>query len=128
MNRVRIWSAPRPFGEMAAEELRQNGVPAFAKISGTGTEMLPTAIEEVWIEDETLLEDEEVRQKIEQAIANQPLEPGDEEAIAQMPRQTMPEKPILRQMKLPLWMQVAIALLVAAVVLWMAISLGSGPS
>lgn len=96
MSRVRIWTAPRSVGEMAAEELQQAGLPVTAHFAQTETEMYPNALVELWLEDDALLEDESVRRKIDEVVADHPLEAGDEDSIAAMPFEDAPERPLVR--------------------------------
>lgn len=77
---------------MAAEELLSKGVPVTHKFTELETEMYPSGLVEVWLEDETLLEDYEVRRKIEEVIGENPILPEDEDKIAAMPRVDIPER------------------------------------
>jgi hypothetical protein len=96
MSRVLLWTAPDRFtGEMAAEELRDAGLPVHTAEPLIGTDMYPSPILEVWLEDEELLNDPEIREKIDEVIGSPPLKEEDADVIAAMPFQDVQEKPLL---------------------------------
>lgn len=102
---------------MVAAELRESGLPVTTVPAGAG-EMYPTQLLELWLEDESLLEDESVRQRISEAIDAHPLTESDAETIDEMPVQdSIPAAPSFETArKSALWpAMLALFLLIVAV-------------
>jgi hypothetical protein len=74
---------------MVADELREAGLPVTTVPTGMG-EMYPSPFLEIWLEDESLLEDERVKKQVEEAIAAHPLTESDAAAIDDLPFQDAP--------------------------------------
>lgn len=77
-----------PIAEMMAERLRELDMPVIATRSHTPEDYFGTGGEwEVWLEDDSILENPEWKRQIEEVLASdsEGLTPEQEDAIANMP-------------------------------------------
>ena len=120
MGRRRLWTAPeRSYGELVASELREKGIPVFTMSPQTGLEWYNPSHVEVWIEDDSLLEDLETQNTIRETIEAIPLSDEDGKKIGEMPFEDVPERPIVKIPKDTLPIVVAAAVLIVALIVYL---------
>lgn len=120
MARRRLWTAPeRSYGELVATELREKGIPVFTMSPQTGLEWYNPTHVEVWIEDDSLLDDYETQNAIRETIESIPLSEKDAEEIEEMPFEDVPEKPLVNVSKDTMPIVVVGVILVVALLVYL---------